>query len=68
MFATESGPRRRSWDGEGMHSKNGSFNADNGNNSFRLGNRFSETDSATRRGSNSSVDSRLVNISMLSMG
>jgi len=60
-FATEEGTRRQSLDEERIHSNNGAFNGDNGNDSSKLGHRFDETDSAKRRGSNSSVDSRLVN-------
>ena len=53
MIASKSRDRRQSLDGDGV-------NRGQGNDISRLGHRSSETDSGTRRGSNSSVDSRFV--------
>lgn len=51
--------RRQSWDGEALqHANEPSFGNRGRNGNSRLGNQFSESDSAKRRGSNSSVDSR----------
>ena len=57
--SAEARDRRQSWDGESVHQSNGSSFANKGQkDNSRLGNQFSESDSAKRRGSNSSVDSR----------
>ena len=51
--------RRQSWDAEASHHANDSSFGNRGRkDNSRLGNQFSESDSAKRRGSNSSVDSR----------
>ena len=51
--------RRQSWDGGGTNNSNDSSVRNKGrNDNSRLGNQFRESDSAERRGSNSSVDSR----------
>ena len=58
-FSAEARVRRQSWNGEHENRSNGSSFTNNGRKDItRLGNQFTESDSAKRRGSNSSVDSR----------
>ena len=57
-IVSEPGSRRQTWDGQRPSFEKEPFQNQQRTENSRLGNTFSETDSAKRRGSNSSVDSR----------